>query len=242
MNIYEKYVLVITVVTVLINGLLYKYKEGLNMNIQKVFKKDKRLGTALFVLFSSGITLFLAPTTPFNIIALYLYKPLEALAVVVLFHLISGITAFYLARKYQPESLKKRLKKNKIYNLLSDNDDISFYDWTALCSLSRLSMSFPFSVISYMWGFTKIPFEAYLIGTTIGAIIPILLELYLLYNVGELIEGKGKKHIFISIIFTLGTIYAMDRIMKNLLHKQALKHSDLDKSIKSANSTLKGHM
>jgi len=240
MNLYEKYVFGVVVVIVLINAFLYNHRKSLNQTVHRVFKKDKAQGTLLFIIISSVVTLFLAPTTPFNILALYLYEPVRAFIIVMIFHLISGVIAFYIARSYEPEALKRRLEDIEIYKLLTSKENLSFLEWTLLCFLTRASMNFPFSVLSYAWGFTKIPFEAYLIGTLGGVIIPVLLELYLLHNMGEMLEGKGTKHIVISILITVITIYVMARIIDSHLKKQ--KHLHPNKLIKGTNSASKRKM
>lgn len=246
MELYDKYLLIIIII-VLIIGVIFNYNKHIFKKlIVSSFNKNKIIGSALFIVLSTIAILLLMPVTPFNIIALYLYNPIPAILMAILAHITSAVACFYVSKYYQPQFLEYEFEKFEIYDLLKSGnstqsdklkvdtqpksqsqskDTITTTDWFILVVLTRLSPNFPYGLISYMWGTTNIPISIYLIGTILGCIPFLIIELYLLYNAGQVIAGNSNLFIFISIIVTFGISYSLELYSNYLIeqHKQKLK-------------------
>jgi uncharacterized membrane protein YdjX (TVP38/TMEM64 family) len=219
----------ILVVLVILNVLAVKHRERLMTYIKQVFKKDPVWGTSIYLVLGVLTTLFLVPITPFNILAIYLYSPWNAYFVAMLMHVISAAAAFYITKEYKPKVLADKLHEYELFKLLENGKDISTTEWLTLVTLTRLSPNFPFALVSYMWGFTNVPFSVFIIGTVLGATLPLLLELYVIYNVGEVIEGHHGKTIIggivLTVLITLTIRYIVDRIIEE--KKKKLKDNKI---------------
>lgn len=198
----------------------YKYRrEGMNF-IKNVFEKDRKLGTLLLIMITTVGTVFLTPMTPYNILAAYLYSPLYAFLVCLISHAVAASACFFISRKYAPKFIKDKLNDLKLFKLLSKKDNLTSRQWIELTTLTRASPNFPYAPISYLWGFTNISFTDFLIGTVIGTIPYLVLELYLIYSAGDLITGKYNYHVIIGIVVTIVISYIIDRYVNKLLKEK----------------------
>ena len=214
---------------VFVFALIYFYKDKLTSLIKRVFEKDRIKGSILYVAITSiAITLF-APITPFNVLAMYIYKPPVAFGMSLIAHIIGASLQFYISRKLEPTFLKKEMDKNEVFKLLSSKEqskDISGGDWILLSVLTRASPSFPYAMVSYLWGFTKISYINFIVGTILGCIPYLLGELYIIYNATHLLERKGNyKFTILAIIVTIALIFVIEEVIKKILDTVKVKKS-----------------
>lgn len=182
--------------------ILIKHNKHILKLIETIFHKNKLHGSILYLFFTTLCTAFLIPITPFNALALYLYSPINGFLMSLLAHIVSGLFEFYIARFYAPQIIKERLEDNHILKSLIEKD-FSQREWIELSTLLRLSPNFPYAFISYFLGFTKIPVSEFLIGSVLGCFPYLGMELYMLYNAGQVFIGKGRK----SAIFMISATF-----------------------------------
>lgn len=216
----EELLAFVVAITVLFSAGGYRYRKELMTFIKDVFEKDRRLGTLLYLGMTTLGTVLLSPITPFNILAVLVYTPFNAFLISLLGHVLGASLAFFISREYAPHFIKNKLDDLKVFKLLSKKSNLSTKEWTELVALTRVSPNFPYAPISYLWGFTEVPFTDFLVGTTIGTIPYLVLELYLIYQAGDVLTGKYNYHVVIGIVVTIFVTYLLDRYVRKLLKEK----------------------
>jgi uncharacterized membrane protein YdjX (TVP38/TMEM64 family) len=216
----DDFYLIVIAIFVIVTGVFYKYNKQIVKIIEIVFKRNHILGTFLFILISTVSGLFLAPVTPFNILAIYLYPPVMAFTISMVAHVTSALANFYIARHFEPKIIRDKLDKISFFKLASKKSNLSANEWLELSILTRVSPNFPYAVISYLWGFTKIPVEQFLIGTIIGTIPYLVLEMYVIHGAKRFITGERNYFVVGSIVVTLLISYGIDKFVQHLIDKK----------------------
>ena len=110
--------------------------------------------------------------------------------------------------------------------LQDSEDNFTQLDWFELVTLSRLPPIYPYHMISYFWGTTKVNPLMYATASFLGSLPSITLETYIGSSITSL-EDMGKAHkkpyhiiviIVISILVSIGIGYKADSIIKD--HKR----------------------
>ena len=107
------------------------------------------------------------PGTPLTVVAGLLFGPRDGLIVAIAASTGTAIVAFWLARTVAHDALERWMAKRpgyeKLQKLLARNQ------WTAIAIL-RVQPLFPFTLVNYALGLSRVPFWKYLLASEIGMI------------------------------------------------------------------------
>lgn len=219
-NLTHNDVVAISILSFIVVGiLLYKENKQIQNLITVIFKTNKYLGTALYLILGSVLTLFFVPITPFNALALYLYSTPMAFLISLIMHLISASVEFFIARHYTPKFIKSKLDEIDLLKKLMTMKNLSTRKWIELSTLTRASPNFPYALVSYMWGMTEIPYQYFLLGTILGCLPYLSMELFMLKSAGKIITGEDPWHQIVMIGGTLFFSFLLGKYIEHLIKK-----------------------
>eukprot|EP00040_Diaphanoeca_grandis_P012882 m.65128 g.65128 ORF g.65128 m.65128 type:complete len:314 (-) comp23524_c0_seq1:64-1005(-) len=183
-------------------------------------------GPLVLLLLIAVLVPLCVPTTPLNIGAGFLFG-WGGLPVITGGALIGASVAFFISRKFYAEAAERRLANVKIYrtlNLLFMQDQGKFsWNSTWIVFLTRASPLFPFPLINYANGLTRVAFSSYLLATLIGMLPWQIVDIYLgdeIKNIAEIGTPHSGKYLIGVLIFTVVmtafvTVYAR-RLLKRM--------------------------
>jgi uncharacterized membrane protein YdjX (TVP38/TMEM64 family) len=216
----EEFLISVVLSYLVVGFLIFRYKKYVLNIVKKVFQQNRLWGSILYILVTTIATMLFAPVTPFNMLAMYLWPPWEAFLMSLAAHVFSASVEFYIARTFEPDFLQKSLAKSEIFQFMSASENLTSWQWLELATLTRASPNFPYALISYLWGFTKIPYLEFVIGTTVGCIPYLLAELYLIYSAGEIITGNYSTHVLVGIVVTIVMTFYIEHKIKGMLKER----------------------
>jgi uncharacterized membrane protein YdjX (TVP38/TMEM64 family) len=107
------------------------------------------------------------PGTPLTVAAALIFGPRDGLLVAIAASTGTAIVAFWLARTVAREPLERWLSKRPAYERLQRL--LRRNEWTAIAIL-RVQPLFPFTLVNYALGLSRVPFWKYLLASEIGMI------------------------------------------------------------------------
>ena len=95
--------------------------------------------------------------------------------------IIAAVPPFYLSKKLLYERMRKKFDGFKYLRIVNASMESNANKWNALklVLLMRLPPLFPYPVINYAFGLTKVKFAIYLIGSAIGIAPAVAIDAYL---------------------------------------------------------------
>lgn len=144
-------------------------------------------GTLLFCGAYSVATLLLLPTTPFTLLAGALHGPWGGGALLMILSLGVDLVAFYLARLARG---RFAWVLERFPGLARLDEALGEGGFLAVCLL-RLSPLAPYGALNYALGLTRVGPVAFLAGTAVGSLPPMLLFLALGHGAAGMVEGTG---------------------------------------------------
>jgi len=186
--------------------------------------KNKLLGTTIFIIIVSLVSLTFLPVSPFNFISVYLYPSyLSALFVSIMWHILSAIIGFLIISHYKPKILIDMLDKVPDLKLLLTDKKIKKEDYLELGILTRIAPSLPYGLVNYFWGLTNISFSTYMISTIIGFLPFVLVETWIFINTKMALSSKSqnKTHLIFVIIATIIISYIIDKKIKSIIKEKS---------------------
>ncbi len=145
-------------------------------------------GAAIFALLYVLATVLLVPGSALTLAAGFVYG-LPGLALVWPAALLGSALAFLLSRSVLRNAVERRLAGHA--RLLAVNDVLG-EDGLQIVLLLRLSPIFPFSVLNYALGLSKVRFRDFMLGSAFGALPGGLMYIYLgslLTTTAQLLRG-----------------------------------------------------
>lgn len=137
------------------------------------------------VLFIPGSLLTLGAGAIFGVVAGYIYVSIGSVA---------GATCAFLVGRYLARGwVSKKIAGNEKFNAI---DEAVAQEGWKIVGLTRLSPIFPFNLLNYSFGLTKVSLRDYVIASWIGMIPGTIMYVYIGSLAGELatlgIEGRSK--------------------------------------------------
>jgi uncharacterized membrane protein YdjX (TVP38/TMEM64 family) len=114
-----------------------------------------------------GVVIASIPATPFGIIAGIMFGSVIGIILIVIGASIGSAVTFLIARYFARNAVSKWLENNPRFQRL---DDLIENHGTIIVIITRLVPLFPFNILNYGFGLTKIPFKTYILWSTIGMI------------------------------------------------------------------------
>lgn len=161
-------------------------------NIELYLNKYKEAAPLLFLLaFNIRILFLIFPYSIMVAIGGKIFGPVLGIVLSMIGVYTSSTLLFLLSRYFSVDFLDKKLK-GRILGIEKKIENNGF----KIILLMRLSMIFPFDILSFSAGATKIKYKSFIAGTLIG-VIPETVSLNLL---GSNIEKPFSKEFLISLI------------------------------------------
>ncbi len=166
-----KWVKTVCVLVVLVAIILVIRSLGLEQYIEPFrewVKAQGNLGPIIFILAYALATVLALPGSAFSIMAGVIFGSVLGVLVVVVGATIGAALCFLIARYLLRGTVEGWLGKNEKFQKL---DSIAEKNGSIIVAITRLVPLFPFNVLNYGFGLTKIPFLTYALWTFI-CIIP----------------------------------------------------------------------
>lgn len=149
------------------------------------------------------------PTTPLNIGAGFLFGWL-GLPVITSGAVIGASISFWISRRLYAEAAERRLRDVKMYHTLNmllaeDQGKFSLRSLKVIL-LTRASPLFPFPLINYACGLTRVSYSSYALGTLIGMVPWHIVDIYIgtwLTSLSQIEDGHSKSYMIAVLVFTL---------------------------------------
>lgn len=187
-------------------------------------------GAPLMILCLLVMVPAMIPTTPFNVAAGYLFG-WAGLPVLMVGAIGGAQIAFLLCRVCLASWARKKLANLKLFKLI-DNlsaDDDSKLSWRSfkIVLLTRGSPIFPFPLINYAHGVTRVSAMSYFLGTGVGMLPWLTLDVYfggLLKSLEDVENGHSKGYLITvgisSVITTIYITFKAKEMLKNMRKPQ----------------------
>ena len=121
----------------------------------------------IYLVIYLGIVLASIPATPFGIIAGLMFGSVTGIILIVIGASIGSALTFLIARYFARNAVAQWLGDNPRFQRL---DQLIERHGTIIVIITRLVPLFPFNILNYGFGLTKISFKTYVIWSTIGMI------------------------------------------------------------------------
>lgn len=137
---------------------------------------------------------------------------------------LGATVAFFLARTFFRDAIARRVEGNKSFRAIDEAIGVS--GWK-IVFLIRLSPIFPFNLLNYALGLTKIPVTQYVLASWIGMLPGTVMYVYL-GAIGHALTGQESRTIGQQILFVVGLFATIlvavlvGRIAKKALKKETL--------------------
>ncbi len=120
---------------------------------------------------------------------------------------LSAALAFLIARNYSRDWAMKKIKKNFYLQVMDET--VQKAGWKMVI-LTRLTPVFPFTLLNYTYGLSRIKFRDYILITWIGMLPGVFLNVYLGAVTGSLLGLKNRTPSLAEWIgFAIGTIASL---------------------------------
>ena len=174
-------------------------------------------------LYAIGAVFFL-PGSFMTMAAGFLFKVVLGTITVSVGSTIGACAAFMIARTFGRKWIAAKIVKNRQFTAF--DHAVKFHAFKVIL-LTRLSPAFPFNMLNYAFGLTKIEFWKYALGSWLGMIPPTIMYTYFgsgLRSLTEIAAGRHEKGTTERLFFWLGLIVTISATLfiANLARK-ALK-------------------
>jgi len=123
---------------------------------------------AAYILVYVGATLVGAPGTPFTLLAPFIFGTLRGFLVMVLASSVSAMLGFLIARYLGRTAMTHRLATNATFKRLSAL--VEEHRWVVI-PVIRIVPVFPFALVNYGFGLSRIPFWQYALCSEIEMVL-----------------------------------------------------------------------
>lgn len=185
---------------------------------------------AFLALFVFWVILAL-PASVLVILSGFLFGLVKGYGLVVLGNLFGSTAAFLIGRNVARKAVEKRIGENPRLQAI----DMAIQDsGLSVVVLTRLSMVLPYNLLNYAYGLTSVRLRDYVIGTTVGMLLPLLLFAFLGTTAKDLtsvlqgqvqLQGQAWVLAFVGLV-TIGIAVALittkaKRALDEVLDKQS---------------------
>lgn len=202
---------------ILIIGFAYKNNNFQNLTPQYIKTYINSFGVLaplVYLLMFTFVPLTFFPDSILAIASGLAFGLGKGLTLTVIGALLGGTLSFYISRLLGREAIKKLVKK-EIPILNRDLKRSGFF----IIVILRLIPLFPFDLISYGAGLSKIKYREFIFGSTIG----ILPGVYVFANIGAHSSKPNSLGFIISLVLLLGLIL-LGYILKKLTTTKTSKY------------------
>lgn len=121
----------------------------------------------IYLMIYLGIVIASIPATPFGIIAGIMFGSTIGITLIIIGASLGSALTFLIARYFARDAVSQWMAHNTRFQRL---DRLIETHGTIIVIITRLVPLFPFNILNYGFGLTKITFKTYIIWSTIGMI------------------------------------------------------------------------
>jgi len=176
------------------------------------------LGPVVVALFYIFACIFFIPGAIITLGAGFLFGPILGTITVSIGSTMGAAAAFLVGRFFLRETIEKKIESNPKFSAIDKAvGDQGF----KIVLLSRLSPVFPFILLNYAYGLTKVSFWRYVLASWIGMFPATVMYVYFGSTAGQLtkiaageVEGGSAQNIFyiIGLVVTIVVVVIVTRI------------------------------
>lgn len=186
--------------------------------------------SAVFVVTASITlgTLLLLPLSLMMMLAGLLFGLLQGFFVAWVAGLIASSAAFWIGRTFARPWIERKIQRNAIFTSI---DRAIYRKGFLVVLLTRLVMVIPYPALNYSLGLTNVSFREYLLATSLGAIPPFFLFVYLgttVNDIAAIINGDvsldGNEIVIgsIALVAVISLVLMIVRIASKTLKEELL--------------------
>jgi uncharacterized membrane protein YdjX (TVP38/TMEM64 family) len=183
-NEYKKLIILILLIISLtvFSKTNYGKKKILNMlKIQEKLKNKGLIGILIYILIGILLNVFLFLYIIINLSSGYIFGFKKGFIIAYIIVICSSIIGFYLSKYLLKDDINTFKNKYHILNKLHEkihSNNLTNFDYIKYIILFRLS-PIPFQVSNYLFGSTNVNIFIYIIGTMIGVLPWLIIEVYI---------------------------------------------------------------
>lgn len=210
-KLYIGIIALLVIVFIVENNSYTKHLVNRLIKDETILSNEGITGIIIYIIIGILLNTILFLYMPVNIISGYLFGFVKGVGISYIIVIISSIIAFYISRYVIGDTLNQ-INNKYLDNIKEKLNNNSTYDYIKYNIVGRV-MPIPFHVWNYFWGTTDITLPIYIIGTAIGVLPWMLMEIYsgsLLKNIHDVFRKSNRSnYILITIIIGLSlyTIY-----------------------------------
>ncbi len=121
----------------------------------------------VYLIIYLGVVLMSIPATPFGVIAGIMFGSVTGIILIVVGASVGSALTFLIARYFARDAVVQWIGDNPRFQRL---DKLIETHGTIIVIITRLVPLFPFNILNYGFGLTKISFKTYMVWSTIGMI------------------------------------------------------------------------
>jgi uncharacterized membrane protein YdjX (TVP38/TMEM64 family) len=183
-------------------------------------------GPVFVVAFYIVACIFLLPGSVLTLGAGFLFKLVGGAITVSIGSTLGACAAFWVGRTVARSWIADKVAANEKFAAI---DEAVAHQGFKIVLLTRLSPAFPFNMLNYAFGLTKISFWKYAIGSWLGMIPGTLMFVYFgagLRSFAELAEGGVEKGIAAKVFFWFGlAVTIVVTVFVTRIARKALKQT-----------------
>lgn len=144
------------------------YILGLDRHIQELqpwIQSWGLIAPLVFLMLYIGAVILAIPATPLGILAGIMFGSTIGIVLITIGANIGGAITFLVARYFARESVARWVTRHSSLQRL---DQLILIHGTIIVIITRLVPVFPFNLLNYSFGLTKVPFRTYLIWSFFG--------------------------------------------------------------------------
>ncbi len=176
------------------------------------------LGPLVFLVIYAGATVAALPGSALSILAGALFGPVLGVVTVIFAATLGASLAFLISRYFARASMERWLEGNAGFRRL---DELTERHGDIMVAITRLVPLFPFNLLNYGFGLTKVPFRTYVLWSFVC-----MLPGTILYVVGSaavaeaLREGRVPWVMVAVVVMILGIIAVLTRQARGRLRDE----------------------
>jgi len=226
-GLYRPVALLAAVIVIIILSQVFDVGDKLNQ-LRGWINSLGPLGPIAFVFLYTAATVAALPGSVMSVIAAALFGPFLGVAVVIVGATVGASLAFLVSRYLARDSIEVWLSGKEKFRKL---DDLSERHGDIIVAITRLVPIFPFNLLNYGFGLTKVHFRTYVIWSAVC-----MLPGTILYVVGSaailegLAEGKVPWVLVVTVAMVLAIIVILTRQARKRLREGGPEETALQTS------------
>ncbi len=223
--------LLAVIVTVIILSQVFDVGEKLGQ-LRSWINSLGSLGTIAFILIYAAATVAALPGSVFSVIAAALFGPFLGVGVVIVGATLGASLAFLVSRYFARKSIEGWLAGNEKFRKL---DDLTEKHGDIIVAITRLVPIFPFNLLNYGFGLTKVYFRTYVMWSAVC-----MLPGTILYVVGSaaileaLAQGRVPWILVVIVAMILAIIILLTRHARRRLKEDKPETAQQNISVKES--------